>query len=59
MFLTLRELAGVFGVVALAGQLTIGLAVYLAAAIALNVLGVRQHLLERFPRIKQLFLRAR
>jgi O-antigen/teichoic acid export membrane protein len=59
MFLILRSLTGFFGVPALAGQLAIGLAVYLAAVIAFNVLGVRHHLLERFPHIRRRLLRAR
>jgi O-antigen/teichoic acid export membrane protein len=59
MFLILRSLTGFFGVPALACQLAIGLTVYLAAVIAFNVLGVRRHLLERFPFIKRRLLRAR
>ena len=58
MFLVLRGLTGFFGVVALGGQLTIGLAVYLAAVIALNVLGIRHRLLEHLPHIRRLVRRA-
>jgi O-antigen/teichoic acid export membrane protein len=59
MFLILRSLTGFFGVPALVGQFTIGLAAYLSALFAFNVLGVRHHLLERFPHIRRLLLRAR
>jgi O-antigen/teichoic acid export membrane protein len=59
MFLVLHSLTRFFGVSALVGQLTIGLAVYLAAVFALNVLGVRHHLIENLPQITRRLLRAR
>jgi O-antigen/teichoic acid export membrane protein len=59
MFITLRGLTGFSGAPALAGQLIVGLAVYLTAVIALNVLGIRQLLFERFPQVKRLLLRTR
>jgi O-antigen/teichoic acid export membrane protein len=50
MFSVLRELSGYSGAMALAGQIIMGLLIYAAGIIALNVLGVRDWLGGRFAR---------
>lgn len=48
MFSVLRELTGYSGALALAGQITVGVLIYAAGIIALNVLGMRDWLGGRF-----------
>jgi O-antigen/teichoic acid export membrane protein len=59
MFLALRVLNGAFGVPALAAQVVVGLAVYLAGMVAFNVLGIQYEMNKHLPRVRRLFVRAR